>query len=86
MNLTVYDREAIESALFDLFANRITRTELEESLADGDYNDAVALVVPAIYRISTKPERPAPTVPYSEGGTPAGVPIETLVAAARQTV
>jgi len=50
VNLTVYDREAIEMALYDLFANRTTRGEVEDALIDADYHHATRLVAAAIYR------------------------------------
>jgi hypothetical protein len=77
--------EATQLALADILSDRDTRNAVEDALSDSDPCEAARLIVNALHRTSTAPQRPAPTIPQSEGGTAAGVPIETLAMLAGQT-
>lgn len=74
----------LELALSEAFADYNTRADVADALNDGDGYHAARLIVAALNRIPTSPERPALT-PNGQAGLGAEVPIERRVALAGWT-
>lgn len=81
----------LEAALADIFTNPFARESIAQAFADNDPYCAALVLTKLVERrvaaaeIATTPERPALPDPQAEGGTPARVSLDRLVALAGET-